>query len=149
MNRPTWIRVRGVGRERLARYASEFLVASGFEVRTVEETEGPVAVHRLSARLSKTSPSVPLSLSEIILVFSPAAGGSEVRWESPHDLRSEDDRPRALRFVTEFLSFLERLVATETRATGKVTRQTADGTPFFEISPPATPPGDGSPPPRV
>lgn len=132
-----WLRVRGVGRERLARYLNEYLTSAGF---TVEETtinpEGAVA-SLVKAHLTKANPAVPPSLADIGFRLDPTGGGAVILWEVPQALQHEADRSRALRFATELVTHLERLVATESRGTAKIMRDKALRLPFETGKPPA------------
>ena len=114
-----WLRVRGIGRERLAGYVADYLVTLGYAVERSETAEP--AESRLRAHLGRTNPAVPPSASEVAFRFYPTSGGAALVWEVPTQIPAAD-RARMDRFVREMTLHLERSIATESHATAKVTR---------------------------
>jgi hypothetical protein len=135
---PSWLRVRGIGRDRLARYVAEFLSGAGYRVEESNDTLGGNPASRIVAELARPNPAVPSSLHHLEFRTAPTAGGSLLRWEAPTALSNEAEKSRALRFATELLSNLEQRIVLESRGTGKITRE--------QTLPPFLP-SAGSPPP--
>lgn len=129
-----WIRVRGVGRERLARFVAEFLTGAGYHVEETNDANASTPTSHLVADLTRPNPAVPSSLRHLEFRTSPTAGGSLLRWEAPLSLEHEAERPRALRLATELSSNLEQRVALESRGTGKTSRERAQP-PFVPVGP--------------
>lgn len=129
-----WLRVRGIGRERLARYVAEFLTGAGFKVEEKADGTGPGVTSMVVATLSKPNPAVPSSFAKLEFRTSPTAGGSLLRWEFPLTLAQESEKSRALRFATELSSNLEQRVALESRGQAKVTRDSPNP-PFLPATP--------------
>jgi hypothetical protein len=129
-NGTPWLRVRGVGRERLGRFLAEFLEESGYTVSEVEDPSGSTPSLRISAELTRPPPAIPGSMRSLAIRFSPTAGGSQAIWELPRGLANPADRGRAERFVTEMLARLDQRVATETRGTSRLVRERPGSFPF-------------------
>lgn len=132
-----WLRIRGVGRERLARYLNEYLTSAGFAVEETTIAPNGGVASQVKAHLSKPNPAVPPSLIDLTFRLDPTGGGAVILWELPTSLVHEADRTRALRFATELVTHLERLVATESRGTAKIIRDKVLKLPFDSTKPPA------------
>ncbi|MDE1881441.1 MAG: hypothetical protein KGI89_12945 [Euryarchaeota archaeon] len=117
--------MRGIGRERLARYVSEFLSGAGYRVEEKNELLGGQPASRLVADLARPNPAVPSSFTHLEFLASPTAAGSSLRWEVPSKLAHESERSRAQRLATELLSNLEQRVALESRSAGRITKESA------------------------
>lgn len=117
-----WLRVRGIGRERLARYVTEFLSGAGYRVEERTEPMGAQPSSLVLADLARPNPAVPASFAHLEFRSSPTAGGSMLRWELPTSIANESERSRALRFATELSSSIEQKVALESRSAGRVTK---------------------------
>ena len=151
MDEDGWLRVRGVGRERVARYLGEFLTGAGYTVEDQQDGGSEASRSVIQATLTKANPAVVPFLVQIRLSVSPTAGGALITWESPRSAPPEAERPRAIRFLHEFLTHVERIIATESRGTAKVTRSTPHGLPFDETPRPPVPasPAAGEVPPST
>ena len=126
-----WLRVRGVGRERLGRYLAEFLEESGYTVREMEEPVGATPSFKVSATLKHPHHAIPAVLSALAVRFLPTSGGCQAVWESPVTPVEGPDRARAERFVAEILARLDQRVATETRGTSRLVRERPGVPPFL------------------
>jgi hypothetical protein len=136
-----WLRVRGVGRERLGRYLAEFLEESGYAVTELEEPLGPTPSFKVTATLRRPHHAIPPALGTITVRFLPTAGGCQAVWEGPVATLAGSDRARAERFVAEILARLDQRVATETRGTSRLVRERPGTPPFLPPAPsPAAPP---------
>ncbi len=138
-----WLRVRGVGRERLGRYLAEFLGESGYAVTEGEEpvAEGPS--FKVSGTLKHPHHAIPPALTSLTVRFLPTSGGCQAVWEAPVDPVEGPDRARAERFVAEILARLDQRVATETRGTSRLVREHPGIPPFLPAAP-----GNASPAPE-
>jgi hypothetical protein len=138
-----WLRVRGIGRERLARYVAEFLSGAGFRVEERTDGTGAAVTSTVHGTLAKPNPAVPTSFAHLEFRTSPTAGGALLRWEAPTSLAQESEKSRALRFATELSSNLEQRVALESRGQGKVTRDQPQP-PFLPAPSPSPAPAPGT-----
>lgn len=125
-----WLRCRGVGRERLTRYLTEYFAELGYSAAASEVgLEGRNAT-RVTLSLSRPNPSVPTTLVRIVLRIVSTGGGCLVYWDAPKAAGdpARPDRPR--RFVEEMVSALVRTVSTASRGTARVTVEKPGALPF-------------------
>ena len=115
-----WLRCHGVGRDRIARYFSEYLEGIGFKLN-VESVEGtPKATSRVLAELSRATPSVPSNLQRIVIDVVATGSGCQIQWVSPPLSNGETPSEGQKRFVTELVAHIVRTVSTTSRGSGKV-----------------------------
>ena len=112
-----WLRGRGIGRERLAGHLTQFLEGYGFRVERTDSTEP--AETRVAGDLQRPNPSVPASGRHFEFRLSPTSGGCAVDWIAPMSVEVAD-RGRFDRLVRELQQHLERIVATESHGTAKL-----------------------------
>ncbi len=114
-----WLRVRGIGRERLAGYVADYLGTLGYAVERSESAE-PLE-SRVRGRLERMNPAVPPAANALEFRVYPTSGGAALVWELPREVPPAE-RPRMDRLVREIQSHLERIVHSESHATAKVVR---------------------------
>ncbi len=129
-----WLRVRGIGRERLAGYVADYLGTLGYAVERSESAE-PLE-SRVRGHLERMNPAVPPAANALEFRLYPTSGGAALVWETPREVPAAD-RPRMDRLVREIQSHLERIVHSESHATAKVVRPTESHLPWGG---PPTPP---------
>lgn len=140
-----WLRVRGIGRERLARYVSEFLTGAGYRVEESADLQGGQPTSHLVADIARPNPAVPSSFNHLEFRTSPTTAGSALGWEEPRALANDTERSRALRFATELLSNIEQRVALESRSPGRVTKEGTLPPPLAPVKTEGTTPGEAPP----
>ena len=116
-----WLKCHGVGRDRVARYFSEYLESVGYrlEVRTLEGA--PKSTSRVQAELARPNPSVPAGFQSIAFDVIATGSGCQVNWISPATIPGTAGASTYQRFVTELVAHLARTVSTTSRGAGRLT----------------------------
>lgn len=137
-NGSEWLRGRGIGRERLAGHLGDFLQGYGFRVERTDRTEPPET--RVAAELARANPSVPAAAHRFEFRLFPTSGGCAVEWIAPREVPAAE-RGRFDRLVREIQQHLERIVATESHGTAKLSAPPQGARPWETA--PAGPTGEG------
>ncbi len=138
-----WLRVRGIGRERFAGYLAEYLGTLGYGVTRDDSPERNES--RLTGRLDRPNPAVPVAAAALAFRFYPTSGGAAVVWEAPTEVPT-GELGRMDRLVREIASHLERAISTESHATAKVIRPSTSRLPWNGAAPNGGAGTNGGPP---
>jgi hypothetical protein len=126
----SWLRCRGLGRERLVRHLSDYLSTLGFVSEEKQHEEGGRNTSLVISTLSRSNPSVPISLQRMEFRILSTGGGCLLYWDFPKKLEPGADSAKVRRFVEEAYSHLERAISTGSHGMAKVRRERPTELPF-------------------
>jgi hypothetical protein len=126
----SWLRCRGLGRERLVRYLSDYLNGLGYASEEDQHEEGGRNTSIVVSKLSRVNPSVPVSLERLEFRILSTGGGCLLYWDFPKKLEPGVDGSKVKRFVEEAYSHLERAISTGSHGMAKVRRDRPTDLPF-------------------
>jgi hypothetical protein len=126
----SWLRCRGLGRERLVRHLSDYLGTLGFVSEEKQHEEGGRNSSLMASKLSRANPSVPLALERLEFRILSTGGGCLLYWDFPKRIEPGVDSAKVRRFVEEAFSHLERAVSTGSHGMAKIIRERPKELPF-------------------